>query len=492
MAATALWAGVLLPQLPIEVLLRGVESPGPTVVVHGRAQAPIVAASNEQAKSCGVQDGMGLAAALAVIGELQVLSRNEAAEREALENIAQWAGQFTAMVSIVESGTAGLVLEIGGSLRLFGDDPKIVGRQLRSGLTELGFSPIIAAAPTPTAAWWLARSGIQTLIRDVVKMRRRLSKIPIDGMDIKASTLDGLWGIGVRTVGDCEKLPRGDTARRFGPGLHQQLDRAMGRAADPREPYVPPERLVRALSLPSPVASVEAVLFALGRIVREVIGVLISTGRAPQMLELTLTHSNEKTSNLTLALIAPSRDAQHFMGLLRHRLESFQIHDPIESLSLVVHESVHLAPSNYDLFDDGDIQERAGHRGEWLAVIERLHARLGAERVQAMEIVSDHRPEHAWRAVSPLEGGSTDNDAEVRNRPLWLLPEPKALENSMGQLKYRGHLTLESPAERLEGGWWTGYDERRDYHIAVNEQGERFWVYHDKRRLSWHLHGVFA
>ena len=181
--------------------------------------SPIVAASNEQAKNCGVQDGMGLAAALAVIGELQVLSRNEAAEREALENIAQWAGQFTAMVSIVESGTAGLVLEIGGSLRLFGDDPKIVGRQLRSGLTELGFSPIIAAAPTPTAAWWLARSGIQTLIRDVVKMRRRLSKIPIDGMDIKASTLDGLWGIGVRTVGDCENfraaMPPGGLVRTY-------------------------------------------------------------------------------------------------------------------------------------------------------------------------------------------------------------------------------------------------------------------------------------
>ena len=78
----------------------------------------------------------------------------------------------------------------------------------------------------------------------------------------------------------------------------------MARAADPREPYVRPERLVRALSLPSPVASVEAILFALGRIIRDVIGVLISTGRAPQMLELTLIHSNEETSKLTLALIA--------------------------------------------------------------------------------------------------------------------------------------------------------------------------------------------
>ena len=492
MASTALWAAVLLPQLPIEVLLRGVETSGPTVVVHGRAQSPNVAASNEEAKSCGVQDGMGLAGALAVSAELQVLNRNEAAEREALENVAEWAGQFTAMVSIVESGMAGLVLEIGGSLRLFGDDPKVVGSQLRSGLTELGFSPVIAAAPTPTAAWWLVRSGIQTLIRDVAKMRQRLSKLPINAMDIKTSKLDGLWGIGVRTVGDCEKLPRGDAARRFGPDLHQQLDKAMARAADPREPYVRPERLVRALSLPSPVASVEAILFALGRIIRDVIGVLISTGRAPQMLELTLIHSNEETSKLTLALIAPSRDAQHFLGLLRHRLESLQIHDPIESLSLMVHESVHLAPSNYDLFNDGDIRGRSGHREEWLAVIERLHARLGAERVQAMEIVSDHRPEHAWRAVSPLAGGATDNDVEVRGRPLWLLPEPEALENSMGQLKYRGHLTLESPAERLEGGWWAGHDERRDYHVAVNEQGERFWVYQDKRKSSWYLHGVFA
>ena len=44
-------------------------------------------------------------------------------------------------------------------------------------------------------------------------------KLPINAMDIKTSKLDGLWGIGVRTVGDCENfraaMPPGGLVRTY-------------------------------------------------------------------------------------------------------------------------------------------------------------------------------------------------------------------------------------------------------------------------------------
>jgi protein ImuB len=34
---------------------------------------------------------------------------------------------------------------------------------------------------------------------------------------------------------------------------------------------------------------------------------------------------------------------------------------------------------------------------------------------------------------------------------------------------------------------------RRDYYVAANARGERFWIYREHRDPgAWYLHGVFA
>jgi protein ImuB len=488
-----LWAAVCLPHLAIEVLLRGVLEPGATVVTDGNPRAPHIAACNDAASERGVRPGMGLAAAYAVAGELQVFKRDETLEHESLEGLAGWADQFTSSVCLSDTQPRGLLLEIGGSVRLFGGDPRQLGVQLRQGLVSLGFTPRIAAAPTPTAAWWLASAGVETLILDLPRLRQRLSRLSVTCMDVEQTVLDALHGIGVRSVGDCERLPRAETARRFGPVLHHKLDRAMGRTSDPREPYQRPEKLIRTITLPVPVGGVEALLFALGRLLREVVGVLVATGGAMQVIELELRDSGGHDIRLNVALIAPSRDVRHVVGLLRHRLEAMRLREPVERLQLEVVQSVSLAPRNLDLFDDGAINGRGAGDNEWLTILERLHARLGPKRVQALQINDDHRPEYAWRAVGPLQGGQGTDSAQARHRPLWLLSEPEGLNVRNGGPIYRGVLQLESVAERIEGGWWEGHDVRRDYHIAVNPAGERFWIYYDRDTANaWYLHGIFG
>lgn len=49
-----------------------------------------------------------------------------------------------------------LLLEVAASLRLFGGLDNIAAA-VAHGIGELGFRPMLAAAPTPTAAHWLAR-----------------------------------------------------------------------------------------------------------------------------------------------------------------------------------------------------------------------------------------------------------------------------------------------------------------------------------------------
>jgi protein ImuB len=73
-----------------------------------------------------------------------------------------------------------------------------------------------------------------------------------------------------------------------------------------------------------------------------------------------------------------------------------------------------------------------------------------------------------------------------------LLAEPRNLTMRDGTPCYGGPLQLETSAERIEGGWWEGNDVSRDYHVATNHIGARYWIYHDRRNRAWYLHGVFG
>ncbi len=82
--------------------------------------------------------------------------RDPAAEAAALAAVATWATQFTPTVALAPPDA--VLVEIGGSLRLFGGLPKLTAR-LSAGVRDLGYAARLAQAPTPTAALLFARAG---------------------------------------------------------------------------------------------------------------------------------------------------------------------------------------------------------------------------------------------------------------------------------------------------------------------------------------------
>ncbi len=78
------------------------------------------------------------------------------AEARSLDALACWAGRFTPQVSL--DGPAGLVLEIGGCLRLFGGLAPLLARAC-GGVLAQGYALSAACAPTPLAARWLANGA---------------------------------------------------------------------------------------------------------------------------------------------------------------------------------------------------------------------------------------------------------------------------------------------------------------------------------------------
>jgi hypothetical protein len=153
-----LWLALYFPKLPLEALCRGAGLEGPerpVVVTADVSTRTLVVAVNDKATAAGVRAGMRLTAACALAPDLAVLRRDPAEESAALDGLAAWSGQFTSFTSVEQQG---LLLEIGGSLKLFGGLEALY-RRIKAGVRMLGYDALTGIGPTPSGAWLLARSG---------------------------------------------------------------------------------------------------------------------------------------------------------------------------------------------------------------------------------------------------------------------------------------------------------------------------------------------
>ena len=123
-----LWLALHFPLLPLEALAWR-RSPS-ALVVRGR-----VWACDGGAAAAGVARGQRLSTALGLQPGLAVGERDVLREGQALSRLACWAGRFTPTLSLAPP--AGLLLEIGGCLRLFGGAEAIVEAVL-AGCVEQG------------------------------------------------------------------------------------------------------------------------------------------------------------------------------------------------------------------------------------------------------------------------------------------------------------------------------------------------------------------
>src|SRR3954463_5622556 len=154
-----MWIAVRFPLLPLEIFLRGSPTPEPFAVEERHA----VLACGDEAAVRGVCAGMASSAALALVPSLRIARRDPAAEAEALVGVAGWAAQFTPKVALEFPAT--VLLEVSGSLKLFRGMEAASGA-LRGGAGERGYSPVLAGAPTPRAASWLAAAGAEKFVTD--------------------------------------------------------------------------------------------------------------------------------------------------------------------------------------------------------------------------------------------------------------------------------------------------------------------------------------
>lgn len=485
-----LWLALHLPRLPLEVLQRGLDATRfaandvtalPFAIAAGGATSRILLPDAEAVR-LGITPGMPLSAAYALVPDLVVRPRDPFLEAETLAGLALWAEQFTPTLSLAPPDV--LLLEIGGCLTLFSGLESLLDR-VRTGLTELGFDTCLACAPTPEGARLLARNGLEDRITQLDALRRRLAQLPVDGLDLPPEPATAFARLGLRTLGECLRLPRDGLARRFGQAVVDHFDRALGHRPDPRAPFIPPPRFTTRLALPAPVPEVERLLFGARRLILELTGFLAGRQAGVTRFALSLEHEDVPVTRVAVELSMPSRDPAHLALLVRERLSRTSLPAPVEAIRLDCEDAMQLAPRNFSFFPTAEAAAE-----DRVALVERLRSRLGRDAVHGLTLVPAHRPELAFREAEP---GTAPPPALPSPRPLWLLHTPKPVAPQT--------LRLLSGPERIESGWWDGHDVRRDYFVALQTNHARCWVYRECAGTDatgkaagerWFLHGYFA
>ena len=516
----SIWLALALPALPLQLAQRALDGALARslalAIVDGPAQRSQVLFCNDTARSAGVTPGMKLAAAQALVRELVALEYRAEQEQAALQELACWAYQFSSAIVPFHDGSAsGILVETGGSERLFGGR-QALHRRIRGALRSLGYHASFAAAATPAAARLLAQAralqaaapaaAADLATVETAQLPAALAPLPLQLLGWPPAGLQLLQSLGLATIGDVLALPRDAFARRFGAMHLVELDRLLGSIADPQPPFAPPERFQARVELPADLTDVAQLQTPLRHLLRLLEGFLRGRGAGATALVLRAHHNRRRDqpaapTPIALALALPERDAQRLERLFTERLARTSLPEPAVLLELQLERMADFLPGNASFLPPAP--DSAQWDTDALHLAETLHARLGSAGVFQLQTVDDHRPELAYRVLPPGPGAPqrAATIALPAQRPVLILPAPQLLSRpaaAPGTPAHGAALTLLAGPERIEAGWWDlGYQSHppvhRDYFVARNPRGQTLWIYRELvAPHRWFLHGYFG
>ena len=487
-AVQRLWFCIYLPNLPLQACRSSDEALAIVEEQHGIYR---VLQTDAKAAAAGIMAGQSSNAALALLPTLTLQERNPLREQQVLERLATWLERFSSFVSI--AGKDVLLLEIAGSVRLFGGLPTL-RQKISKGLAAEGFSAAMAIAPTPLAATWLARAGRRVCIRAKENLTAAIRQLPLTCLSWPNGQRESLTGMGINNIGDCLRLPREGFTRRFGAERLLDLDRALGHLPDPRDSWRAAERFCADFEMTEEQSDRELLLNICRELLLSHEQFLLSRQLGTQRLCFSFFHLKSTATELTLGSALADRSATRWFELLKIRFEALRLPEAVIAVRLRSGLSQPLQAETARLnFYNKDGKQ--GPRYSIAQLAERLIARIGDQSVNAMTMVAEHRPEYAWSTQDPLSDWSAStllvNDIQ---RPLWMLPKPALLALDCGYPAHKGcRLMLLDGPERLETGWWDEDSISRDYYTAKNAAGIRLWVFRNRQKTpDWYLHGIFG
>jgi len=491
----------------------------PTIVLTARARgggaAPVVARVCERARAAGVEPGatLALARGLLLHEPLHVEAHDPEGDAAALLALARAAQRFTpraavatttplpratrgsttvARASATRSNTArpaastpdAIVLEIGGSLRLFGGERTLALAALdwltRHGVAAYAgvastvgaahaLAHALALAPTSTRSHRAAAHGKQAahashavhaaqpargrgahgvradaraagaIMAPLARAapgaeRAALAPLPLAVLRLSEELLEALHELGLATVGDALALPRHEVPARLGDELLVRLDQALGRAPEGLARVAPPLEFERTREFAGALESRVVLALVVRELVDDLVVALARQEHVCARLELRLWPSDAAQDAPPLALVRHASragcDARLLWALFEHELEHAPIGFGVERVQLLAGDTARARESQHALLADGDAAAHArasAHASDLAALVDVLRGRLGPGAAFAANLCADVRSECS-ATPRALSARCTTDAVPSRPRPTRLFEPPRPIE----------------------------------------------------------------
>jgi len=304
-----------------------------------------------------------------------------------------------------------------------------------------------------------------------------------------------LVNMGIRYLRDLWRLPTGGLRKRFGSGLINQLNKAIGKAPEPTRNYQPPPAFSTHYDLPYEIENLTRLLPVADELMAPLCDFLRCRDLSTSHLVVSLLHENRSSTEVNLGLRQPSRSQEHLMLLLESHFTNLAIPAPVTAIKIEVKKFDAFLGQNSELLYEGKPRPIHYSSNRLNQFMEQLQARFGDHSIKSINNVAAHCPEYASTQLDYTEQNTLNATQQTAQnpRPFWLLASPQKLTVRHGKLYHHHPITILSGPERIETHWWSGVDVQRNYYVAMESNGSRLWIYREGGETqAWYLHGVFA
>lgn len=486
-------ACVDVPSLPLQLLLmqRCSWRPLPTVVVREDRPQGVILWANAHARRLRILPGMTFAAARSLSGELRAAVVEPHEIDEAVSELHLSLCNFTPRVEPSPHEPGVFWVDPAGMVPLYGSTEQWA-QSLTEALRSAGWVASVVVGFHRYRTYALARTAgprrMQVMPSPHLESRRA-AKVPLSALGISPKLRDNLMVLGVRTLGAFLRLPASELPTRFGT----EATRLHALASDrwsPMQPRALADPIEGELQLEPPDGDHTRLLFGLKGALHGLMKRLAARHQALSMLQLQLKLDHAGTIDQYIEPAGPTLDVVSLLELVRLRLESLTLPAAVEEVRIRL-EGTDATTEQLALFRtqsrrDLDAAGRA---------IARLRAAYGPEAVTRASLRAAHLPEasFSWEPVHRIGFPAVSESTEplplcrrVLAKPQPLPPRPRhEPETWLGR---RGAITSLDGPYRVSGGWWVRTVER-DYYYAHTSTGETLWIFYDRPRRRWMLHG---
>ncbi len=403
--------------------------------------------------------------------------------------MALWCQKFSPLTA--PQPPDGILIDITGCAHLFGGEPGLrekIAAQLPGAKS--------AIANTALAAWGLARFAEGN--------SEDLKPLPLAALALDDRTITKLRRVGIRRIGELQRLPRAELTAGYGPEPVRKLSQALGLAPESlRFITAPPEwREIRHFA--EPIFAPAQLQAALAALTETLCKTLANSQRGATELTAMFYCVDSHRPEITLHFATPCRDDAQITKLLHEKLTEIDPGFGVDAIALHAAQTEPQAPLQITI-------ERP--EKNFAIPTNTLLNRLGPKKIWRVEQRQTHIPERAT-IRRPINLPPVPWSKQNHPRPLKLLEKPDPItaiapvpDDPPAAFSWRGkshRIRRATGPERIAREWWrhehdpTRPEEEkiRDYYVVEDFDGAKFWLFraglHDGvAQVRWYVHGFF-